>query len=190
MSNPTVDRNGITKELSEQVFGKKSPHAGKKFFAPVMTIEKFDEDSKWVGPDNIVRMTNKVLRTIFADILIDNTDKEKGTINEEQMAIDYADFTAGTSKLSDIEEQLDDLQALQQSYALDDDFGATDQNGVKTERAVELEKLIKETADKIKPLRVEKASIEQKYQERAAKRKDRKAATVTPQAEATVAAAA
>lgn len=176
MSNPVISRNDVTKELSEQVFGKKSDNAGKKFFAPVLSLSDWDNDVLWLGKDTMIGGMNKILRNIFAGIYLDNLDPITGVLNEESWAAEAADFTAGVAKLSDLEEELDDLQALQQSFALDDEFGATDSNGVKTPRAIELESEIKKTADKIRPLRAQRDQIQAKYADRAAKRKASKEA--------------
>ena len=174
---PVVNRNGIDKALVGMVFGKKSDNAGKHFFAPVLSEENFENDAKWMGIGELISLANTWLRKTFGEIMLDNIDEKTGILNEEQMKLEWADFSAGVQKLSDIDDQLDELQALQQSYALDEDFGATNDEGVKTERAVELEALIKQVAAKIKPLRVQKATIEAKYAERAEKRKQKKAAS-------------
>lgn len=187
MTNPVIERNGVAKTLTEQVFGKKSPNKGTKFYAPAISADTLESDLKWVGLDNVIGSMNKVLRSIFADIYTDNV-REDGSFNEDNWRLDAADFTSGVAKLADIEDSLDELQALQQSYALDDNFGATDEQGVKTERAVELETLIKQAAEKIKPLRIQKAAIEATYKERADKRAARKAAEAAKAQTAAVAA--
>jgi hypothetical protein len=172
---PTIVRNGISKVLTEQTFGKKSPHVGKKFFAPTVTQETFQTDVEWISFDNVRSMLDKALRVIFAGIHLDHFNAETGLVNMDAWAIDAADFTAGVDKLSDLDDELDGLQAQQQSYALDDQFGEVDASGQKTERALELEKLIKETADKIRPIRIKRDDLRIKWAERAAKREAKKA---------------
>lgn len=178
--NTTVIRNNRSLVLSKQVFGKKSPNAGKEFYAPSsaggLPPQEYIE---WFGLTDVLNTLDRSARKIFGDIYLDNVDKTTGILNEEQMELDWADFSAGYAKLSDIDDQLDDLQALQQSYALDDQFGETvdgTTEGPKTERAMELERLITETALRIKPLRIQKSTIEAKYAERTAKREKKKAA--------------
>jgi hypothetical protein len=181
---PVITRNEVALEFTEQVFGKQSNNAGAKFFAPVLDITKV-ENVKWAGTDNLNSLINKYLRKLFADIYTDaipDSGPNAGKFQFDQWAADAADCFAGIAKLSDLEEQLDELQSLQQSYALDPDFGSTEGDGEdapKTPRAVELEKLIREVAGRIKPLRAQKASIELKYAERAAKRKAKEAASAT-----------
>lgn len=184
MSTPTVVRNDVALPLAEQVFGKKSPNAGKKFFAPVLDVANSDH-VKWAGADNLNGLVNKGLRLIFADISTDPLNyyppghPEEGKINDEAMAADWADFTAGQAKLGDLEEQIDNLQALQQSYTIDnDDFGATDENGALTAEAAKLQQLVKENNGKIKNLRAQRDTIEEIYKARAAKRKSRESAAV------------
>lgn len=173
----SVTRNEATATLEELVFGKKSAdRAGLKFYAPQFTVNNLVElGIPFMGIDEVVTAVNKILRRYGADIMIDMLDtdeyKQTGQISREYLISEWQNFTAGIQKLSDIEEQLDELQALQQSYVLDEAFGETDQSGNKTERAQELETLAREVALKIKPLRTKKKEIETKYAERAAKRK-------------------
>lgn len=172
---PEIKRNDITKVLKEQVFGKQSDRGGVKFYAPVIDLT-VEDDVKWAGIENLSGIVNKTLRKIFADLYVDNVNEETGVFDRENWEAQAADFTAGVAKLSDIEEQLDSLMAEQQSYALDPDFGATvddSEGSPKTERAVEIEKHIREVANKIKPLRTQKAAIEVKYAAAALKRKDK-----------------
>lgn len=181
--NPVITRNGIDKTFTEQTFGKKSPHKGAKFLSPVITPESYETDKVWVGDADLFSILNKVFRTMFADIWTDNI-REDGSFDEEKWRLDAAEFTAGVDKLSEIDEQLEEFQALQQTYALDENFGATNDDGTKTKEAIDLEEKLKELALKVKPLRIKKKSIEETYAERAAKRKARK------EAEAAVAASA
>ena len=178
MSNPVITRNNVAKTLVEAVFGKKSDNAGKKFFKPEVDLSS-PSDVTWLGLTESNSILNKYLTKVFADLFLDHLDEKTGVFNQDAWEADAADFTSGVAKLSDLEEQLDALQAQQQSYALDENFGATDDSGAKTERAVELEELIRTVAAKIKPLRATKLSIEAKYAERAAKRKAKEAASTT-----------
>lgn len=177
MSNPVIVRNGVTKELSPQVFGKKSPHAGKSFFAPEISEESFQDDVKWLGFDTVENLINKGMRNVFASIYLDNINAETGEFDQEGWAADAADFTAGAAKLSDIEEKIDDLQALQQSYTVENEnFGALDENGKLTEEAQRLNDLVMANNKKIKSLRAQRDEIKAIYMARAAKRAEKKAA--------------
>lgn len=187
---PSITRNGVSKTFVEQEFGKKSDNFGKKFFAPELTAEGITPrvvtkedgtgevqhglDIVWTGVDDLLTLTNKVLRQIFADIYTDNLD-DKGVFNEANWALDAADFSAGVAKLGDIEAELEELGLKQQEYVMDPDF-VMEEDATVSPRAAELTKLMKEISSKIKPLRVQKAAIEAKYKERADKRKARKAA--------------
>jgi len=176
MSLYSIVRNGLAKALSEQAFGKKSDHYGKHFQAPVMNVNTFDEDVVWWGKEEISSIVNKATRLVFADIYLDSIDPNTGLLNETTYLASCADFTAGVSRMGDLDEQIEELQALQQSYALDDQFGEVDDAGNKTVRAVELETSIRETAEKIRPLKVLRKSIEAKYAIAAEKRAASKAA--------------
>jgi len=173
--NTVITRNDVDFSLSKQVVGKKSPdHAGKEFYAPVGTLENAEQFIKWSGLDNILGAANKMFRAISFQIFLDNWDSKNGVLNEETWRADMADFTAGAATLTEIEEQLENLYALQQSYALDDAFG----DG--SEKDKELQAAITEVALKIKPLKAKKAQISEKYAAAAATRKANKAATETP----------
>jgi len=175
---PNITRNGITLACVEDAFGKQSNTPGRKFFKVELDLAK-SEHQTWFGLDNLTSMTNRYIRKEFAAIHNDNVDEKSGEFNFDQWLADATDFTAGVAKLSELEEQLDSLQVLQQNYALDANFGATDDNGEKTPEAVELENKIREVAKRIKPLRTQKAAIEAKYAAAAAKRKAKEAASAT-----------
>jgi hypothetical protein len=175
-----VGRNDTVIELTETVFGKKSPNAGKTFYTPVLKLENWDVAVPWFGKEQVCEVVNRAVRKIFGDIATDeNNYNEDGTVNWEAMRTDWADFSAGVAKLSDIQEQIDELVDQQQALAMDDNFGATDDNGSKTPRAIELEELIRKCAESIRPLRKQKADIEAKYAARAAKRKAKEVASPT-----------
>ena len=105
---PVVVRNGVSKTLVDMVFGKKSDSAGKHFWAPVLEEANWTNDLSWLGVGDAVSTLNAGLRRTFADIYLDNISSETGVVNEEQMQLDWADFTAGVQKLSDIDDQLDE----------------------------------------------------------------------------------
>lgn len=177
---PVVERNGVNMTLVEQTFGKKAKLAGQKFFAPETSSARFNDDVTWIGVDWLVSVANKRMRLDFADIYVDNIDKTTGLLNQEQWALDAADFTSGIAKLSDLEADLDELIGLQQGYALDANFGEDSDAG----KALDVS--IKDVASKIKPIRANIAAIKAKYGARAEARKVKEAAstTATPEAPA------
>lgn len=169
MSAPyKVERNGVIKTLTETVFGKKSDKAGQKFYTPVLTEGDWDDDSKWVGLDNIVGSMNKILRIVFAGIYQDNIDETTGQLNETAYLADCADFTAGVQKLSDLEEQLDELSAEVSNIIDSETFGTPEDDPNNVAR-------MKELAVTMKSLRAQKQVIEAKYAVRAQKRAETKA---------------
>lgn len=168
---PAINRNNIVLPLSEMVFGKKSDNAGKKFFAPVISVANFDTFKDWVGLDSIVSVVNKWMRGAFAGIYLDNIDPATGLLNEVSWRADAEDFTAGVTKLGDLEEEIEELSELQSTYALNPAFGETDSEGKPTPESEQLKTSITSVAQKLKPLRAQKALIESKYADRAAKRK-------------------
>lgn len=190
---PSIKRNDMSKELSKAVFSPKSPdYKGMTFFTPVLDIPKVDyitidgkserilrnvDDYVWVGLDQVSGAVNKILRGVFGALTIDNIKENNGEFNLADFIEDAADFTAARQSLSNISDELDDLQALQMSYAFDPDFinPFNDDNSPKP-RFLELQKQIQEVNRRVKPLREKRDAIEREYQARAQKRKDAKAA--------------
>lgn len=182
---PTITRNGISKQLSKCVFSPKSDnYKGVQFFAPEMQDETFDSDVTFIGKDQVMGAVNKVLRQTFGTITTDNMERNEGVLNMEEFLTEAVEFTAARQSLSDLRTELDDLQALQQTYSMDENFGAEEEiteegtnekRMVKTERAIELEKLIKANADKIRPLRVKIEALKKQYEIVAEKRQETKA---------------
>jgi Xaa-Pro aminopeptidase len=182
---PSITRNGVSFTLSEQVFGKKAPNKGKTFFAPEATPANWDSFVVWAGLDNIINPINRVLRRTFADIFLDEANWDDmqvvkdgenkgeivgGTINMERYLADCADFTAGVAKLSDLQDQIDELQDQLSALAMDPGY-ILDDNDQPTETYVKISEQMRDITKKIRPIKQQKAAIELKYAERAAKRK-------------------
>lgn len=187
---PSITRNDVSKALTKAVFSPKSEQfKGMPFFTPILDIPKVDyamfdgkqervlrnvDDYVWVGLDQVSGAVNKILRGVFGALTIDNIKENGGVFDMEAFIEDAADFTAARQSLSNINDELDDLQALQMSYAFDPDFinPFNDDNTPKT-RFLELQKNIQEVNRRVKPLREKRDAIEREYQARAAKRKEK-----------------
>ena len=209
MPNPVINRNNTSLTLAKEVFGKKSKeHVGKEFFAPQIgdslpvLVKDVDVNGTkqdvltninsllWIGIEDMVGILDTSMRRIAAEIYLDNLDEKTGQFNQAQWELDIADFSAGFDRLSDIETQLDNLAAEQVKIVDDENFGAEDANGVKTEAAAALEKELHNINSKVKPLRIKKATITAKYAARAAVRVARKEKEKLAQGSAPVAQAA
>jgi len=176
---PTVTRNGQSVTLVEQIFGKTSDNAGKRFWAPVLDVSK-PEHVSWAVAENLNSVVNKNLRGIFGEIYweaVEANTNEHGHLNEpafvQQLEADWVDFTAGVAKLSDLEDQINDLQdqagALidDPNYQCEDPTDPTTWTPEYTGLAIQLRNL----NARIKPLRQQHKAITEVYKERAAKRK-------------------
>lgn len=187
---PSIKRNEVSKQLSKAVFSPKSPdYKGMTFFTPLLDIPKVDyaefdgkkervlrnvDDYIWVGLDQVSGAVNKILRGVFGVITIENIKANNGVFNLEDFIEDAADFTAARQSLANINDELDDLQALQMSYAFDKDFiDPFNEDQTPKPRFLELQKLIQEVNRRVKPLREKRDAIEREYQARAALRKQR-----------------
>lgn len=184
-----IVRNGLSKELVPMQFGKKSKNAGAWFQAPVMSPATFPDDATWFGQDFIVRTVNKVSRLICADIYIGNVNEETGVLNAENYAIELADFTSGIAKLADLEEDKEELEVALSTIVNDPDFAMPDEGETVSEKTASLVAEAKRLGKLIKPIRVQIAEIEAKYQARAAKRKAAKEAAELAAAKAKLAGA-
>lgn len=173
---PSITRNGITKVLAEQTFGKRSDNAGKKFYAPEFSIGDFANDSVWTGADWFISMGNKAARRIFGEMHVDNIDEKTGLLNFDAWKIEAEDFTAGVVTLRELQEEVNDLVDQQSTLATGDKFGEVDSAGEPTADALEVNKAIVAITAKLRPLRVQMASIKQKYEAVVAKREAAKAA--------------
>lgn len=183
---PVVKRNGIEVTLTEQIFGKLSDWAGHKFWGPVIDVSNSDHVT-WAVAESLNSIVNKELRLIFAGIYQDavkeKTDTASGKLDvpkfEAQLAEDWADFTAGVSKLSDLEEQIGLLQDQIAPLVSDTDFVMPEEGQAPTARFIELSTKMRELNRRIVPLRKQLADIKEIYKVRADNRKKREARSTT-----------
>ena len=195
---PTITRNGISKVLGKQVFGKKAADgklAGFVFYVPDVDVTKTD-DVTWAGLDTLNGMIKRGLRGVFSGIFTSMLETEEykttGVFPQEAYEQELAEFTAGAQKLSDIEDELDELQALQMSLTYENpNFGArqlpegVDADSLSTEQLLqypltaEANDLMTQTTElnkKVKGLRTQRATIEAEYKRRGEVRKAKDAA--------------
>lgn len=193
---PSVTRNGITKTLTKAVFSQKNEKLkGMPFFYPTLEEPKVEtlslsdgttvqairniSDILWFGVDQVSGMVDKVAKQVFSAMATSNMELNEGVLNLEEFLVEAEEFTAARESLTNLRDELDDLQALQQTYSMDENFGAEEsiteqgtgeQKMVKTARAIELEKLMKDNSNKIRPLRVKIDSIKKQNELAAEKR--------------------
>lgn len=185
-----INRNGLDKVLDVSEFGKKSNHAGLKFWFPKTSAETFDTDKNWFGMDWILAMVNKTSRSIFAGITTDIIEEEGGlwaTQNKfdmEKFLKDGADFTAGVAKLADLNEEIDELNGIMGNLA--DKLGDVPNLTAESPEFVETTAKLLELTNKITPLRLQRDKIKERYQaaadKRTAKEKASKASAPVAQA--------
>jgi len=191
--NLNVERNGVNKTLVEGKFGKKNKkNFGKSFYFPTIEPPILSEvelkngstlqcltniaDLLWFGLKDAATALTREARGIFQDIYLDNINETTGLLNEENMMVEWSQFTAGVEKLKDIIGQISVYVDEQQSIINDDSFGATEDGTPatpKTARAIVLENRMIELAALIQPLKISKAALDAKYAERVAKRQQR-----------------
>lgn len=169
--------------LTETAFSGKSPNKGVKFPFVEFNRNTFDSLTKAVGLDWVFSVLNKNTRQIFGGLILTHTNKETGVVNWDAWSAEAAEFNVGEQKLSDINEEIEELSALQSANALDENFGATADDGTLTPAAIALNESMVALSNKLKPLRALKASIKAEYADRAAlrdkKRQEKEAASAT-----------
>jgi hypothetical protein len=178
---PVIERNGVDKTLSLDVFSKKSDHAGKAYYRPVFAETTSAEDIQWAGLSWILAIANKASGLIFRDLFIEAHDKDTGAFNEQKWLDEAKEFTEGVQTLSDIEDAIEELSAQQSALAQDPDFNLEEGESV-SPRAGEIMAQMKEISGKLRPLRAEKAKIKEKYAQRLAAKKAKQEASPTRQA--------
>lgn len=168
---PTISRNGVDKLFVQDQFGKNSPNAGVKFFKPEVTIATLVDDLKWIGDSFTVSVLNRSLRRNFAEMALDNVDETTGVFNADQWNKDAITFDEGSQSLSDLTQEIDDLQGKMSLLALDDNFGATDTTtGTPTPEAISVNTQIATISKQLQPLRALRQKIKTEYAARIAKK--------------------
>lgn len=168
---PTISRNGVDKLFVQDQFGKNSPNAGVKFFKPEVTIATLSDDLKWIGDSYTVSVLNRSLRRNFAEMALDNVDDSTGVFNADQWNKDAMTFDEGSQSLSDLNQEIDDLQGKMSLLALDENFGAVDTTtGAPTPEAISVNTQIATISKQLQPLRALRQKIKTEYAARIAKK--------------------
>lgn len=168
---PTISRNGVDKLFVQDQFGKNSPNAGVKFFKPEVTIATLIDDLKWIGDSYTVSVLNRSLRRNFAEMALDNVDESTGVFNADQWNKDAITFDEGSQSLSDLNQEIDDLQGKMSLLALDPNFGDTDNTtGTPTPEAISVNTQIATISKQLQPLRALRQKIKTEYAARIAKK--------------------
>ena len=184
--NPSITRNGVTKQLSSANLGKLHSQAGMVVYVPEFSQATWDTDLTWLGLDYVVSVIGKKTRKVFQDLFIENYFDAEGKVNAtfplDQYIRDCTDFTEGEAKLADLREDYDELVAIQQTAAmrLVDESETLDE----TAKAGIVESIMS-LAPKITGIKLQMKTISDKYADRAAKRdpakKAKEAASKTAQ---------
>jgi hypothetical protein len=160
---PVIVRNGVPFTFTKGTTSKKHSNPGMDFWYPYVTFEQIDESAdvrKWFG--DVLEAVNKPLRIIFTDLAIDHT--VDGVLNYEQWEAAAADFTAGRAKIADLDEEISSWNDI--NVKLGDELIKLTEDGVDSsnERVQQLYKEIATNTQKhIKPLKILKAQISEKY---------------------------
>lgn len=179
---PVVERNGVKLALSADMFGKKSPNAGKSFWRPVLDVMNPDHVT-WASAEFFNTAANKLVRNAFADIYLEAIDsaeyKSTGQLPLDWLAAEYADFSAGEAKLSELEDAMDKLSIEQEKLQSTPAWESYEPGTPLNDEQLSIKVQMKSNSEKIKGLRSQRDAIEAKYKERAAKRKAREEASPT-----------
>lgn len=105
----SIVRNGITKVLS--IFKiLKGDNKNRRYFAPQMTVETFDDDVQWYGKEYVVGSLNTQLKRAFQELWIESIDKETGLFNIDAFLSEGVDFTRAALKMAELDAIIEELQ--------------------------------------------------------------------------------
>lgn len=187
----SVTRNGVTKVMAWKTFGKKAlAKAGKPFPTPEIGLANFEDDIKWVGPLEVCNVLTKALRRVFMDIYDNALDAETGIFNWDQWQKDAAAMDTGFPRLSELEDEISELQDQNGAILDSPEFNDALTEGEEiTGALMEFKKTLSANNQKIKALKKQYAEIEAEYAVRAERRKATKAANALAAAKAAAEAA-
>jgi hypothetical protein len=177
-----ISRNGESRTLREETFGKNSKMAGTKFYIFETSVGTFQEDIAFIGTDFLVSSFNRYARKIMGDIFRESFDGVTGVFNKPTYIEKLADFTAGASTLKDLQE---DMMELTEQISLFNDKNTEgmesglDPDGPEM-RAIRDEIMIR--VNRIKPIRVQMAKIKEKYEKIVETRQSRETAGIATKA--------
>ena len=171
---PVVTRNNVNFTFTKGTSSKNhKTFPNMDFWYPYVTFEQIDKDSSvraWFG--DILESVNKTTRLIFIELAIKHFNSETGEMNWTAWNEDAADFTAGRETLGGIDDEIAswtdvNVKLGDQLTALVDDGVALDDTRVQALYA----EMTANTITHLKPLRLKKAAITEKYDKIVASRK-------------------
>ena len=173
-----VERNGVSFTFTKGTSSKNhKTFPNMDFFYPYVTFEQIDTQPdvrKWFG--DILESVNKTTRLIFIELAIKHFNQETGEMNWTAWNEDAADFTAGRETLGNIDEEISSWNDV--NVKLGDELMALVESGDNDNpRVQELYKEIAyNTQTHIKPLKIKKQAITDKYDKIVAARKAKEVA--------------
>lgn len=107
-------RNDVTLGATEIIpfLRLKGKKANTFYPAIQLTLDNKDKIFKWIGDANLINIIQKSLKAFGQAIAPDCINKETGVFDQTLFAKYLTDFTSTGMKLSDIENEIDELQAL------------------------------------------------------------------------------
>ncbi len=119
-----ITRNGVPLELKTYKIVK-GDNKGKRYLAPTITPENFNDIQTWIGQPNVIAVEQRNLKQSFQSIFFDSFDEKTGEFLHEKFVKEAENFTNAGLKKAEIEQQLDEAQGQQ----VDLMAGGLDENG-------------------------------------------------------------
>jgi hypothetical protein len=192
----TVPRNGITMSFALSKFGKKTSDdfKGKEFPTIQIPDDVANDETKltawltnlvkWIGIEGVADALVSAVRPEFGAMFQDNFDKDTGLLDVEAWAKAATEFSLVSESLSDVLEQLEEVDSEISEIINNDDFSTATFNKKTGEyhgapEGIKLIKRVHEIRTIQKPLLEKKAKLKAKNEAAAEKRaaaKEKKAA--------------
>ena len=176
---PVVSRNNVDFTFTKGTSSKNhKTFPNMDFWYPYVTFEQIDKSQDvrtWFG--DILESVNKTTRLIFIELAIKHFNSETGELNWTAWNEDAADFTAGRETLGGIDDEIASWTDV--NVKLGDQLTALVDDGAElTDPKVQAlyAEMTKNTVNFLKPLRMKKAAITEKYDKIVASRKAKEVA--------------
>jgi len=170
---PVVERNGVSFTFTKGTSSKNhKTFPNMDFYYPYVTFEQINTDQNvrtWFG--DILESVNKATRLIFIDLAIKHFNAVTGEFNWTGWYEDAADFTAGRETLGNIDDEISSWNDV--NVKLGDELMALVEAGDNDNPRVQqlYKEIATNTQTHIKPLKIRKQVIIEKYDKIVASRK-------------------
>src|SRR5678815_5477825 len=181
-----LTRNEVTVTTEVDTYGKKAiGKAGRPFLTVVAKPAEIEKYIKWFGPTLVANVLTKFARRVFMEIDGTALDQATGEYRWSQWEEDAVSMDTGMQSLSEIEDDIAELQDKNSGIMDSPEFNAAlSDESPDVSVLLEFKKTINENNAKIRELKSRAAEVEAKNKARAEQRAITKAANAAAKAAA------